>query len=67
MPHVFALSGSSLGKTEKADKCKWVKNPRTGCEAKLCNVGKSAKHRTGWTFVESKCPAGRARKPRKRK
>jgi len=64
MPHVFALSGarsSGLG-DDRGEKCKWVKNPRTGCEAKLCFVGKSAKHRTGWSFVESSCPAGRRRR-----
>jgi hypothetical protein len=67
MPHVFALSGADSDR-DRERKCKWVKNPRTGCSAKLCFIGKSAKHRTGWSFVESSCPAGRkpGRKRRKK-
>lgn len=58
MPHVFALSGADgFGERKKeGERCRWVKNPRTGCESKLCFVGKSAKHKTGWAFTESKCP-----------
>jgi hypothetical protein len=58
MPHVFALSGAEFGAPEKkeGERCRWVKNPRTGCESKLCFVGKSSKSKTGWAFTESKCP-----------
>lgn len=71
MPSVFTIEGSSdLGTSEKQkrgldkDGCKIVKNGRTGCEVKLCYVGKSAKCRTGWRFEKgsSRCPARRSKK-----
>ena len=71
MPSVFTIEGpDDLGTSKKqkhgldADGCKIVKNGRTGCEVKLCFVGKSAKHRTGWRFEKgsSRCPARRTKK-----
>jgi hypothetical protein len=62
MPSVFTIEGPDLGTTEKPKPkvgfCKIVRNGRTGCEVKLCFVGKSAKYRTGWRFEKgtSRCP-----------
>lgn len=59
MPSVFTIEGADLGedRDERKHKCKWVKNPRTGCEVKLCYVGKG-KSRTGWKFEKgsTRCP-----------
>jgi len=66
MPSVFTIEGTdesqnkALGEIDGGDKCKWVKNPRTGCEMQLCFVGK-AESRTGWKFKKgsSRCPTRR--------
>ena len=58
MPSVFVLSGATrrrrrgrgLGESE-GDRCRCVKNPRTGRTTKICFVGKSKKHRSGWKIV----------------
>jgi hypothetical protein len=72
MPSVFTIEGTDVGelptRSKKGtalagtddDNCKWVKNPRTGCEVKLCFVGK-AQSRTGWKFEKgsTRCPTRR--------
>jgi hypothetical protein len=54
MPQVFTIQGARLGQDE-GEKCKCVYNGRTKRRTKLCFVGKSAKHRTGWKFVKGGC------------
>ena len=67
MPSVITIEGggevSELEEAKKkGEKCKWVKNPRTGCEVELCFVGK-AKSRTGWKFVGSaRCSKSKKKK-----
>jgi len=51
------LDDATPATTTTDDNCKWVKNPRTGCEIQLCRVDKT-ESRTGWKFKEgtSRCP-----------
>lgn len=53
MPSILTLSGGrSLGADGEGEKrCKCVKNPRTKRVTKICFVGKSRKHRSGWKIV----------------
>jgi hypothetical protein len=67
MPSVFTIEGAEIGEDEgaeerKGERCKTVKNPRTGCEMQLCYVGRDKElggTRTGWKFMKgsSRCPA----------
>lgn len=52
MAKVMTLSG--LGETSKHTKCKCVRG-KGGRSVKLCYVGKSQKHKSGWTFVKGGC------------
>jgi hypothetical protein len=53
MAKIMTLSGTNegIGAPQVGD-CKTVCNTRTGRSAKLCFVGKSKKHRSGWQFVK---------------
>jgi hypothetical protein len=60
MPSILSLSGAGsrrrrrgLGAppADEGDRCRCVKNPRTGRTTKICFVGKSKKHRSGWKIV----------------
>lgn len=58
MASVFVLSGArrrrrGLGDDGGGDgeRCRCVKNPRTRRTTKICFVGKSKKHRSGWKIV----------------
>ncbi len=54
MARVMTLQGvGELG--EPAKRCKCVYNSRTRKSTKLCFVGKSKKHRSGWKFVKGGC------------
>ena len=54
---IMTLSGASgLGESRK---CKCVYNPRTKRSSKLCFVGKSKKHRSGWQFTPGSCQTSR--------
>jgi hypothetical protein len=46
--------------TSGNENCKWVKNPTTGCETKLCFVGK-AHSRSGWKFMKGTTRCTRTR------
>ena len=53
MPKVMSLGDSNgLGEGQR---CKCVRNPRTGKTVKLCFVGKSKRNRSGWQFVAGGC------------
>ena len=59
MPSVMTIEGAGSRGRERLDdgeKCKWVRNPKTGCETQLCFVGKS-RSRSGWKFMKgtSRC------------
>lgn len=54
MPKVMTLSGAGLGASKSKGSCKCVRGPR-GRRMKLCFVGKSKKHRSGWAFVKGGC------------
>ena len=62
MPSIFTLSGATrrrkrrrrgggLGAAGDDTGCRCVKNPRTGRLTKICFVGKSKKHRSGFKIV----------------
>jgi hypothetical protein len=54
MAKVMTLSGATgLGDT-KPKQCKCIRG-KGGRSVKLCNVGKSKKHRSGWAFVKGGC------------
>lgn len=61
MPSVFTLSGPSKKKKKKSKgslavgECKCVVNTRTKRRIKLCNVGKSARNRSGYKFQKGGC------------
>ena len=57
MPSVVTISGAEFGRSRK-QKCKPVRNRKSGCVRQLCQTGLGA---TGWTFVK-----GTTRCPRKR-
>ncbi len=50
MAKIMTLGDSGVGK-----RCKCVRNKRTGRGVKLCFVGKSKKHRSGWAFQKGGC------------
>lgn len=52
MAKVMTLGDAGLGAPKS---CKCVYNPRTRKRHKLCHVGKSKKHRSGWKFVKGGC------------
>lgn len=61
MPSILMLSGAGSRRRKKSkglgapadegDRCRCVKNPRTKRVTKICFVGKSKKHRSGWKIV----------------
>lgn len=61
MPSVFTIAGADSPKRKHtrtrtrggAPMCKQVRRPRGGGTQKLCFVGKSKKHPTGWSFVKN--------------
>ena len=58
MKFAMTLQGAGLGRTKKSHSghhCKCVRNSRTGRSVKLCHVGKSKKHRSGWRFEKGGC------------
>lgn len=53
MAKIMTLAGSDEGLgAPREDRCKLVCNKRTGRTVRLCFVGKSRKHRSGWKFVK---------------
>lgn len=53
MAKIMTLDGAGgLGDSRR---CKCVVNKRTRRRVKLCFVGKSKKHRSGWAFVKGGC------------
>lgn len=55
MAKIMSLDGADgLGKP-KSERCKCVRNSRTGKGVRLCFVGKSKKHRSGWAFQKGGC------------
>lgn len=55
MAKVMTLQGSSsLGASKDAKRCKCIRG-KGGRSVKLCFVGKSQKHKSGWTFVKGGC------------
>lgn len=74
MPSVFTIEGTDVPEPPRRKKrrgldgadngddngCKWVENPRTGCEIQLCPVSKE-ENLTGWQFQKgtSRCPTRR--------
>lgn len=55
MAKIMSLDGAgALGDT-RGERCKCVRNSRTGKGVKLCFVGKSKKHRSGWAFKKGGC------------
>lgn len=55
MAKLMTLGDAALGSSSSEKKCKCVYNPRTRRSMKLCFVGKSKKHRSGWKFVKGGC------------
>ena len=53
MAKIMSLDGAGEGLGAPA-KCKCVKG-KGGRRVKLCFVGKSPKHRSGWAFVKGGC------------
>lgn len=54
MAKIMSLDGPSVGLGASAKGCKCVRG-KGGRRTKLCFVGKSAKHRSGWAFVKGGC------------
>ncbi len=56
MPSVMTIAGAAISeqraKKQKPTRCKWVKNPRTRREQRLCYLGCTKKRPTGWAFVK---------------
>ncbi len=53
MGKIMTLGGAESGLG--ADRCKCVRNSRTGRSVRLCFVGKSKKTRSGWQFMPGSC------------
>ena len=51
MASILTLSGTKRGLGQEGERCKCVRNPRTRRITKICFVGKSKKHRSGWKIV----------------
>ena len=55
MKFAMTLQGASGLGAKHEKRCKCVRNSRTGRSVKLCHVGKSKKHRSGWRFEKGGC------------
>ncbi len=59
MPSVMTMEGAELGR-HKGKRCKRVKmGKKRGCTIELCYVGKSRKHKSGWSFQKGTSRCGR--------
>lgn len=57
MPSVMTIAGAEPPdgrdkRKKKPTRCKWVTNPRTRREQKLCYLGRTKNRPTGWAFVK---------------